>query len=1577
MKRFYLPVGITILATALALSAGAAAQSDWHPLNGKTVEKKAPVRPQLTPKEKHLEKIGAVNPNAKFQPIHDGLQRVTPAINIEPAYVMAKTIEAPRAHLYGVVSRYTAMTTAEQAFLAEINSATRAVTPKFYNAIYATSQGDSYVYQGGGYRNGKIYVPNLTQGAEGMNILWNEVDVATGEITNKYYYGADLNADAYSICYDNVNDVFYTLSFTSDSDSHLGMVDPKNNFKYTYLTHLGNGTFFAGLAYNPLDNRVYAFDDDINVYTINLRDYSVINAGQLDIDYSLFSPAANAAITFSPMDEAFICIFRDNSTSSNRLVLIDPDDFEVTDAGALLGKQDIFISALICTDDFAPAEAPELPVDITTSFDKANLSGSISFTVPTLTFYGVEIPQTTPVKVALKSDDLTIYEGNHHAGETVKVDVTLPQGLHNIEYTCAIADKVSPVRKHPLYVGYDNPAAPTNIRIVDDEISWIAPGRSGQHNGYVDLADMTFDVFFNDVKQNAAPINDTKFKFNVPETLALTEVKVVATSQGMASLPGTINFAIGKACELPYSAMPSQEESALFTTFNANNDAAHWFFTSKTGTSITGWACPMSYFDDNDDWLFLPMMHFDDINSMYEFSFDAASLYTRTSVESIEVCMGKHPSVESMDYDLFTDNTLSVEPTGTKVSGRFAVPVAGNYYIGIHHRSTKTNDAQGMFANNFLVQKLADSSSAVPANPQYVRVTPAAFGAKEATLTITLPTLDLIGNPLPSTQQISANVACGNYSGSASGMPGSPVDVTVRVPQNGINVFSVTLANANGLGSTSTYAFYVGIDRPMAPTNIRAVVADDNLSMQLSWDAPGEVGLNGGYVDTDALLYDIYMRNGVSYSRVGTTDKLTVKFEPTLTKMASYHVGPVARSEAGISEYSEFVQEVIGQPYELPILEEFNNTIFSVNPYSQKVAGEYTGSRWENIGDASGLGIGNANLIQGGVIAYSESGMAVPAKLTLPKFTTKGYDKLSMTVRMWDYSLAPTLYIYARSASNQHDEIIGRYNPKKPLVGNWVDYTFDIPQEYLGQGWVELAFRCSLRAMGNEYLLIDSWEVAPDVDNDFKIKTIGGPAQVTVGQKAIFPVTVVNSGQLRNAADLTVKLLTETGSEVDSKTMRTASLNSNMEYTANVEFEINGAFADSKDLIVRAEVNLPDDQIPNNNTRDAKVAVKQSQLPVVKILRQTSYDKETGDFAGRILSPNLSYGNFEDFELHTPFENTSALRGWKNVDLDGNYPVAIGSGNLQIRWDGYEFPCAWTVINPAEMGFANDERLNAHSGSQCIMARAGVKFDEHGQPLDDPVQASDWLISPEVKGGSQVSFWFNTIASDMTEYIEIWYSSEGTEVDPAKYPINGGTVCGDFVKLRPFHKVGTDVWEPVSFQLPEDAKYFAIVYTSFDSAACMIDDIEFTPANLNKWELDHYELWKSVMGGEPQLVDGNLTEMTFTDNVPADQRVDFWVYACVKDADGKILRGPKSAVLVVNRDIAINGIESISALSGILGSKGAIEAHGYAGHTLHIHSMDGALLKSAVPTSDDARIPMPKGIYIVSSGSGAAKVVVK
>ena len=70
---------------------------------------------------------------------------------------------------------------------------------------------------------------------------------------------------------------------------------------------------------------------------------------------------------------------------------------------------------------------------------------------------------------------------------------------------------------------------------------------------------------------------------------------------------------------------------------------------------------------------------------------------------------------------------------------------------------------------------------------------------------------------------------------------------------------------------------FCGPDNPLPPTDVKLDVADDYRSATLSWTAPGEVGENGGYVDTEKITYYVFDAFGSYYDpALYTTDQTSI-----------------------------------------------------------------------------------------------------------------------------------------------------------------------------------------------------------------------------------------------------------------------------------------------------------------------------------------------------------------------------------------------------------------------------------------------------------------------------------------------------------------------------------------------------------------------------------------------------------------------------------------------------------------------------------------------------------------------------
>lgn len=1557
MRRLYLTLSVAGL---MAIGATMVASADYAriPQRGNEGDTQTVVTRKLTPKMEEARKRAASNPFCQLQPVQETGLMQTPKIQNKPRKMLAAKPEKLRGNLYSHVSRHSNMTYYNQAFLGKIDQNSGKMSVVYTGAQYSPYLSDDYVYGCATLRDGIMYIPGTLISFTEFGVVWNRIELATGEQLEPLQFGSDIFADPYTLVFDEVSGKFFGLCYDQGQHSQLVSYDPDNNFKVDYIGWIGDRGFIGALAYNPEDREVYAFGEDNMVYTLNRSRGTLLTVAELTSDYDFFPNQDVMRFVYSPLDHSFVTVYNDNDIQAPRLLYIDPEEWEVEEGAIVTANVSPYITSLVCPDLYAPQDAPEYPAEPEIIFEKNNLTGSFTFSAPEFTFAGVSLGNKK-IEAIVKVDGNIVVNENMTPGDKKTVSLSLAQGLHVMEISFANGkDNVSPVRKTNFYVGNDKPCAPANIKMTDTgHLTWTAPGEVGVNNGYVDTSVLSYNIFVDDEQQNGRPVSATEYDLYMPKNLKYSEISVTATANQQTSPKGSIQSVIGKPLELPVYLEPTKEESKLMTIFDDNHDGMTWGYTNNdNGTGMFMW---LGYLNRADDWMFLPMINFPSADGLYNFTFDISSVVTTYTTEDFDIYVASKPDPDYVESLIFSQNEFEVGPSPENVSVKFAVKNAGINYIGFHLRSSNEGNHQGIRVGDFNISRLDGKTSNVPDAVDFASITAAEKGELKATVKAKLPKLNMIGQPLDANTPLTLIFSSDKETVKATGKPGEEVYATASVMTDGFNKFEVSVANANGDGLKRYYRAYVGLDTPLAPGNITICPDDDNLGGTLTWSKPSEVGQHGGYVNPDDITYNIYSVSGIQYTKIASTRDLKFTWRCATPTQMAYRVGPSATNRMGESVDSRFVLEALGDPYEIPIVDELSTTGFGMSPYNFMTVGEFEPSHWENVSGMNGLGIGDGIMTQGGFACYSESGDSGWGELIVPKFTTKGVSKASFRIRFWDYKDCPKVSIYGRRSGHLDLEKIGDIVVNRPAKGTWEEGIVSLPEEYTNQGWVQFRIRVRLTGGASEYFMLDNIQITPDVDRDLKVAGVSGPALATVGQNVKFQATVINSGYERLGGSLVLELIdTHHNKVVDYKSTNVTPIQSGKTFVSNFEFELDGKYTDVKDLAVKATVIADGDEVANNNSRHYTMEVKNSVVPVVSDLK-ASQDEATGNVALTWSEPALTYGDFLDVERDGEAfkSDISSVSGWKLVDRDGGSPFGIQG--LENVWstDKMFAPASWMIFDAEKAGTLNDARLCPHSGKRFLMARTN-QYEEEG----DYIQAQDWLISPEVVGGTEVSFWLNHLDTTYTEYVELYYSYTTDDIE-------------SFKMIRTFSKSGSEAWEEVKFTLPENVRYFALVYRSFNCYAAMIDDISFTPKNLDVWELDHYSLWRALYGEkEAKCISEKLTATSFSDEKISAEGATYFLTTTVKDAhDGSLREGPRSNYAYVG----ISSVDDIRMLDGVFGGKGVITAVGHNGDTLAVYGADGKFLRLVALTSDRESIEAEAGIYIVKSGNRAAKVMVK
>lgn len=1500
---------------------------------------------------------GVYNPEAirHFQEYRQALEQGRPQdvkefggltdVKARPERVLRRSAYAPQGHVYGVIPRHRA---GNYAYYGSIDLTDGRITPVYTGDVF--SNGEDYDSQTGAVRDGILYIPQFLQNmvTSEIEIRWKRFNVETGEELTPISFGGQTFAYLYCMTYDKANDRFVGLAMdlVSGGMGKLVIIDCKGDPSKWIVLENGNiggsaNNFMAALAYNPADQNIYGLKDNGRLYLVDVdwADCTVVKEFDYDNEWFMYPEYPfSMPLVYSPRDRAMVTVYRDNYNERMLLGYIDMDSYD-----AVLGEElnpVSYVTNLVCGDAYAPDEAPDMPVVADVTFVGPALNGTFTLIAPKVTFAGETLTSDVHMVVTLNGDKA--FEADFAPGEQREIPLELTEGFYALEAVAMSKTDdtlVSPAAKTNFFVGYDNPVTPTGLQVNEYNLSWNAAGAPGAHGGYVDPSHVTYNVLMDGVVVNEAPVKGTSFALPEPETMARRVLQVVALADDRSSEPSAgYEMVLGRPLALPVMLEPDADQAKCFTTYNANHDSNEFKYQNYEGKPTfriaTGY-----YYEMPDDWLFLPIAHFDRADVQYALDMEYLGAYTGLARDNMDIWIGSAPSPESM-YGLVYSHTDREISAPTPLSARFVVPAAGDYVIGIHSKGGETGQYRGVALREFSLHAVEGSSVKTPGEGA-VTAEAAPGGELKAVVNITAAVEALDHSAL--TSPVTYTATCGDAKGTVVIQPGQTGKVEVAVPGNGFHEIFVTPSNDAGEGIPRMVRVYVGLDKPEMPENITGAASADNLSLELTWETPTE-GANGGYVDPDGLIYEVYLWGSAgNHTLLDRTTDLHYTYNFGARKQERPSIGVCAVNSEGKSNVG-FASDFLGTPNELPMVENFNYTSFAYS-WRGESYNEYSDSMWDSVSDLNGMGIGDPVFNEGGLMCTNLGGGECAGKLLATKFSTVSCPAVVFTLRYWDFQQAASIEVWARSEGNREEYKIAEVTPSRGTP-HWEDWNVTLPAELLEQKWVQLNIRVDL-SHGRQ-IYIDTYAVNVNIEHDFKIASMEAPYMTFVGETPRFKAIVTNVGKIANGTDLLLELVGD-DKVLESQEVAIRRTQAGASYECEFSFEMKAEYSGSA-MSVRATIMDDQDQIASNNVRTTSFLLQDNVIPVVHDLKGEWTDEDHRTVTLNWSAPEATYGGFESFESIPSFQNTGTIADWLNIDMDGKEQFTIQNAS----WAGSDKPSAWTVFNAEEAGTMNEERLSPHSGTQMLIARA-IAYTEG---VDQPEQNHDWLISPEVVGGTKVTFWMNIISSTYPETVAIYYSTTDREVT-------------SFKKGRNFTKSGGELWEENTWTLPADARYFALVYESWGTFAAMIDDITYTPADKSSWDLKSYDIWREAAGKYICVAEG-LTSTSWIDEAPVDNAT-YYVVVKADRGEGEY-ESPRSNPAKVDGD---SGIDSI-AEGGVIGSgRGFIFVGGYEGQPVSVYSLDGRKVAAVSAAADREEIRVAPGVYTVSAGATRVKVLVK
>ena len=379
-------------------------------------------------------------------------------------------------------------------------------------------------------------------------------------------------------------------------------------------------------------------------------------------------------------------------------------------------------------------------------------------------------------------------------------------------------------------------------------------------------------------------------------------------------------------------------------------------------------------------------------------------------------------------------------------------------------------------------------------------------------------------------------------------------------------------------------------------------------------------------------------------------------------------------------------------------------------------------------------------------------------------------------------------------------------------------------------------------------------------------------------------------------------------------------------------------------------VSATQDMDSSNNSLSAQCSVTKGNQPVVTDLSAKEGNGHIIDL--KWTEPAVENGK-EGFENFTSFYYGDLLGDFKNINADGKATGYFGA----FRFPHDNVAKGWQVIGEMQMTALMEgaemvnEHLHAASGNNVIVA-----FTPFSVIAGEDLRAEKWLISPQLVTGSEFKFMLSAGWAGFQEKVEVLYST--TDDNPESF-----TTLDNIVLL-------SAGWKEYSYTLPEDARYFAIVYRSSSDEGffAMLDDITYRPVGKG-YTVVGYDI----------LRDG----LNINENVSANGS---WADRYVLPADGAVY----NVVPVIERDGAVSrGLKSNDARTGSSGidgvspdgvkvaaGKGFVKITGAEGRTVTVNTVDG-LTVANVKAATEETIKLNAGVYILRIGNRTHRLLVK
>ena len=1362
---------------------------------------------------------------------------------------------------------------------------------------------DNNLYaNGGAYIKDGIYsfVNHYTYDDE-QYITFYQYDMDTWEMVTEEE--GDEDFVAVTLTYNAVEDAVYGIFWSDDEDGYIfDQIDIEEMGGYRYNTGSALDTKIMALASND-DGDVYGIGLDGVLYLMDVDTGDAEEVGELGVtpanylQSAAFDSKTGLLYWAAQLEDGTSALYEvDTETGEATLVA------EFEDGEEIVG---MWVKAPEAEDE-APAAVEGLAVQ----FSDGQTTGLVTFTAPTETYAGEQLEGGLTYTIYANSEEVA--SGTAEPGENVSQEVSLQNGENDISVVVANEAGSSPASHLTAWIGADAPVAPSNIILTIDQetlqatLTWDAPA-TGQHEGYVDPSLLTYNVVrYPDAVAVAEGLHATTFTEVLPETdMTVYYYEVTAVNGSQKGKSGRSNsVTAGGALTPPYHEDFAQRSGFdLYTVLDSNKDNNTWEFAYGR----------VRYYGEEqaaDDWLITPNVRLqNDRTYKVGFKFNASD---DSKMERIGVNFGQGDDPTKMDVLLAPEEFNNTDDIDYEEE--ITVEEPGNYRMAIHALS----DADQGYITVDDIYIIEGTKFTAPAAATDIVVTPAPLGALQATIAFVAPTQTFRGETLGSIDRIEVwrgETLIKEFGATA---PGAALTLTDEGMPNGVNRYRIIAYNSEGAGEEAVKAAWIGIDEPLEPLDIR--LADNGNDVTVSWQAPGEEGIHGGYVIPSDLKYNVYDRNGNSLVRnISTMDYTDRSAQLTGKQYVLYYY--VSATSAGGEGYADVsARMVAGTPYTLPFTASFAN-------------GGLEDKLWWLEGDSRGSWVVtylNAQDGDGGCAFFAadeagDSGYLNSGRIALDGAANPGL----------------VFYYYAQPGKKVRLDVFGCQTTDDDQLLRAIDYGTLEGEEGWRREYIDLSPMKDARYVVLKFrataddptvnVCIDNIQVRDILAHDL-MATLEAPALLRLGTENTVSMNVQNMGSMLASSYSVV--LTANGEEIATAEGTQLGVGESQHF----DFAYTPSVTIDGDIQLQAKVVYADDQNLDNNMTDVvSVRTQKPDYPTAtNLIAEASGNQVTLSWDAPAMGDEVVTDDFESYEPWI----MDGIGNWKVYD--GDKAGTLQYSDIWVPNAGKEM--AFEVFNTTDEEFETATRrkfLIAHSGVQYLMA-----FDPSPSYAD---QSDDWLISPLLSGEAQtISFFAKSCASNYPETFEVMYST--TDDDPES-----------FVNIETFPDVkGGLEWTEYNISLPEGTKYFAIHVITVDGLAFQLDDITYRPATL---VVNGYKVYRDGQCVATTAKD----QTTYTDTVAEDGTHVYQVSVCYTIGESQLSN--EAAVLT-----AIQFVDGSQTL--IRSEHGQIVIDHAEGKAITVYTPDGKEVYAGQGRRH-LSIPTAAGQYVVTVGGQPVNLIVR